>query len=121
MRHTSKESTIECPPWNKCTYATYSVTSICAIPYWGTCKATRSDGKVETFTIERDDTKNLYYTKQTQPRTESYTGVTELTTDGSICGVMLTPAVDIPGHRGYRTCPKPNEASTLPNCDCMLP
>jgi len=181
--HTSQTYTFECPPWSVCKYAQYSLTSICAIPYWGTCKATRSDamenegercwnacGKKEgkcswcgvsglcckknsndsrckavtkkpdtpdfaqghalcvrpdtvetdTMTIERDDTRNLYYTKQSMLRKETYFGTEHLITDGSICGVKLVPIVkqhSLP----YSNCPNPHEELDLPHCDCMLP
>eukprot|EP00497_Spongosphaera_streptacantha_P005610 TRINITY_DN69_c0_g2_i4.p1 TRINITY_DN69_c0_g2~~TRINITY_DN69_c0_g2_i4.p1 ORF type:complete len:540 (-),score=99.35 TRINITY_DN69_c0_g2_i4:1065-2570(-) len=73
MQHKSETLTYTCPRWSDCTFVKYSVTAICAIPYWGTCKAFDADDTlIAEYTVERNDEENIYYTKQTHPTTFAF-------------------------------------------------
>lgn len=126
----AETATWECPPYSDCVYMQYTMTTICAIPYWGTCTTTFEDqdplGKniQKHVDIKRDDEKNQFLVTKSSKSSATYVRVTGKQTDGETCGVQVTPVVDNsdgPKFREWMTCPDLEDVHYLPNCDCMLP
>merc|ERR1719192_388202 len=126
----AETATWQCPEYSECVYMQYTMTTICAIPYWGQCTTTFEEkdplGKniMKQIDIKRDDKKNQFLVTKSSKSTATYVRSTGKQTDGKTCGVQLTPAVDNssgPKFRDWLACPDPKEVHYLPNCDCMLP
>jgi len=124
----AEDLSFTCPEYSECMLSMWSVTSTCSIPYWGTCTIVFNEQDSNGNNIRKDieiqrHEKNKFVTYKTAKKHRTYIRNSGKTTDGSECGVWLTPAVDnseglhIASHL---ECPAREIIDDLPHCDCML-
>lgn len=124
----AEDLSFTCPEYSECMLSMWSVTATCAIPYWGTCTIIFDEKDSNGNNIRKDieiqaHEKNKFVTHKTARKHKTYIRNSGKTTDGSECGVKITPAVDNSQDlhiSSHLACPAREMLDDLPHCDCML-